>query len=105
MGKLKKGAWCGVWLLCALILAAALDSVPDPPALKSGTSDVRAGGVMGPLQAFAGGELRNRSRVPGPRLARRWIAFKHLFEAQLPVAEVALVRQAADPSPPNFIWS
>ena|ERR1700690_1411682 len=102
MKSAKRAAWCGIWLLCALIIAAALDNIPDPPAVKSGTTDVRAGGFMGPLQAFAGGELRNHSRLPGPRIATLWSALRHVFEARLPVTEVALVRQAADPSPPLF---
>jgi hypothetical protein len=105
MGKLTRGAWCVVWLLCALIIAARLDRIPDPPAVKSGATDVRSDGFLCPLQAYAGGELSNLSCVPGPRIATRWTALKYICDARLPIAEVALVRQAADPSPPPFARS
>jgi len=105
MKSATRSAWCGVWLLCALIIAASIDNIPDPPAVKSGTTDVRAAGAMGSLQADAGGELRNLSRVPGPRIAARWNALRSIREARLPIAEIALVRQAADPSPPAFVRS
>ena len=102
MGKMTRAAGCGVWLLCALIVAVSLDTVPDPPAVRSSTIDVRACDLAGQLQTLAGGEFRNHCCLPGPRVATRWIALKHVFEARLPMAEVALVRQAADPSPPAF---
>ena len=105
MGKATRAAWCGVWLLCALVLAASLDGIPDPPAEKSSAISVRASNLGGQLQACAGGELRSQLAVPGPRVVARWIALKHVYEARLPITEVALVRQAADPSPPPFARS
>jgi hypothetical protein len=105
MRKMTRAAWCGVWLFCALMIAASLDNIPDPPAVKSGTTDIRAAGVMGSLQTLAGGELRNHARVPGPRVAARWNALKHVIDTRLPDTEIALVRQAADPSPPAFVRS
>jgi len=55
MKNATRAAWCGVWLLCALIIAASIDNIPDPPAEKSGTTNVRAAGAMGSLHAPAGG--------------------------------------------------
>lgn len=103
MGKATKAVWCGIWLLCALTLIASLDGIPDPPAVKSGTNDVKAVAVSNPLQGLAGGEPRSNSMVPGPGTATRWTALRQIFEARIPIAEVAQVRQAADPSPPAIL--
>jgi hypothetical protein len=105
MRKLRRGAGCGVWLLCALLVAASLDGFPDPPAIKSRTSEVRACGFDNQPQGFAGGELKCYAGLPGPRVATLWSALQHVFAARLPITEVALVRQAADPSPPPFARS
>ena len=105
MGKLTRGAGRGVWLLCALIVAASLDGVPDPLAIKSRTSEVRASGFDKQPQGLAGGEPKCYAGLSSPRVATLWSALKQVFEARLPHTEVALVRQAADPSPPSFARS
>jgi hypothetical protein len=105
MGKATRAAWYGIWLLCALFVGASLDSLPDPLAVKSRTSEVRASGFDYQPLGFAGGEPKCHAGMTGPRLVTRWSALKYVFEARLPILEVALVRQAADPSPPPFARS
>ena len=105
MGKASRAAWCGVWLLSALLVAASVDSVPDPLAIKSRANEVRAVVFDSQPQGLAGGEPECQIGLPGPRVATRWSALQHVFKAPLPITEVALVRQAADPSPPSFARS
>lgn len=105
MGKTSRAAWCGVWLLSALLVAASADSVPDPLVLKSRSNEVRAVVVDSQPQGLAGGIPKCQTGLPGPRLATRWSVLQYVYQAQLPITEVALVRQAADPSPPPFARS
>jgi len=100
-----RAACYGVWLLCALIVAASVDGVPDPLAVKSRSIEIRAVGFDSQPQAFAGGEPKCQVGLPGPRDATRWSALQHVFAVRLPITEVALVRQATDPSPPPFARS
>ena len=105
MGKAIRAVWCGIWLLCALLVAASVDGIPDPLAVKSRSTEIRACGFDNTLPGFAGGELKCHAGLPDPRVATRGSALKQVFEVRLPNTEIALVRQAADPSPPPFARS
>jgi hypothetical protein len=88
------------WLLCAFILSAALDKVPDPPALRPGRKEAKAirldhhAGVS-PHQAG-----KSFYSVPDVLLPVRWFDFGEVIGTGHPTPAVTLVRHAADSSPP-----
>ena len=87
-------------LLCALMVSACLDAAPDPPAVGPHGIEAAArclGDLESPVQS-----LRCHSCFADPRIEVRWTAARLVFTAKRPVDLVAMVRRAADPSPPTF---
>ena len=92
---------CSVWLLCALLLCASLDTLPDPPAVRPCQIDIKTIPVtdleISPISPLS------CSCFAGPRIVVRWIALRQVLDIKRPVDLIALVQQAADPSPPVFV--
>src|SRR5450631_3910134 len=88
-----------IWALGALMAIAAVDNVPDPPAVNPHTVSVASrlckarGGVCDRRLDFAW-------CCTSPHLQIRWIAFTPAYEPNLPSDRIVLNGQAADPSPP-----
>lgn len=87
-----------IWVLCLAIVAATVDTIPDPPAVKPHPIDVR---VNCPIQSP--GVLVKCSHCnicfETPRLVR-WVLFQSEIAAKHAVSLAVLTPQAADPSPP-----
>ena len=87
-----------IWFLGLLIGIAAVDVIPDPPAVNPRTV------------SFASRLRQVRGGVPewrltscwscNSRLRVRWIAFTSVYEPNLPIDSIAMTAFAADPSPP-----
>jgi len=92
---------CSVWLLCTLLLCASLDTVPDPPAVRPCQIDIKTIPAtdleISPISSLS------CSGFAGPRIVVRWIALRQVLDIKRPVDLIALVQQAADPSPPVFV--
>ena len=89
-----------VCVLCAFLIGAALDAIPDPPAVTqhaqhSLASQVDQNGAM--PAAVANGSLVSLFPV-----LDRSLSNAHLLEAVLPCVDFVLVSQATDTSPPRF---
>jgi hypothetical protein len=97
-----RSIWIGIWMLSAFIVTASLDGIPDPPAVKSPTIEVKARSLDCQLESSPAEALTTHSFRSGPRVAARWIALRQVLDARIPADRIAMVRLAADPSPPLF---
>lgn len=89
-----------VCVLCAFLIGAAIDAIPDPPAVTqhaqhSLASQVDQNGAM--PAALAKGSLVSLFPVLDRNLSNA-----HLLEAALPCVDFVLVSQATDTSPPSL---
>ncbi len=91
-----------VWLICLLLFVAAVDTIPDPPAINppaGHSSTISASHDCGPLTLFEK-QWRIAANAPG-RISMSWFAERFAFEDQPVSASLRpLVEQASDPSPP-----
>jgi hypothetical protein len=95
---------CFVFLICLLLFVAAIDTIPDPPAVGPRGSDrsgisafhVRGSFTLPEKERFiASASIRHASAA--------WLAFRLDFDSVLvDNCPLALVRRAADSSPPLF---
>jgi hypothetical protein len=93
-----------IWLICLLLLVAAIDTIPDPPAINPPTSHscgvsavhIQAASTLLEKEWFA-------AASPPRRFLIDWYLLRSTFE-NLPsgVCPLLLVHFAADPSPPCF---
>jgi hypothetical protein len=95
---------CFVCLICLLLFVAAIDNVPDPPALspRSGESS-----RICPLHVHGSFTLPEKERFIAAASIRHaqiaWFAFSLDFNSeQVDICPLVLVRHAADSSPPIF---
>ena len=91
-------------LICLLLFVAAIDNVPDPPAIRPRGSD--SSGIF-PLHVRGASVLPQKERIIRSASVQTsqvgWFAFRLGFISELvDVRPVASVRHAADPSPPLF---
>jgi hypothetical protein len=93
-----------IWLICLLLFVAAVDTIPDPPAINppnSHSCGISALHVRGSLT------LLEEEWIVAPSSLRHdnpnWLSFRLALD-QRPVAvrTLPLVRLAADSSPPVF---
>jgi hypothetical protein len=88
-----------IWVLGALMAIAAVDNIPDPPAVNPHTISVAAR-----LSDARGGICKRRLNPDwsgsSSHLQLRSVAFIAAPEPDLPSDRVVLTGQAADPSPP-----
>ncbi|HMF79294.1 MAG TPA: hypothetical protein VK604_26780 [Bryobacteraceae bacterium] len=94
---MRRALWL-LWLLCALLLVAAADPLPDPPATVSRGIAARS---------FTGGSHHDSAhtvqRIALPLFSTSLqmpLAMQLNFLASLPVCLVDLAHQGSDPSPP-----
>ena len=91
-----------VSLLCLLVFVAAVDTIPDPPAISpagSHASQIAASHVRGPLSQL---EKEWSLGIFSPRpISIHWFSIRHVFEYS-PASAVCnpLVFHATDASPP-----
>jgi len=91
-----------VWLLCALIIAVSVDTVPDPPAVKD---PYRCNSSLlsdNHLQVLPSQLMRDRHFAPLSR-PLRWNALVYAGEPDLSDEHYALLLRSTDPSPPVSI--
>ena len=95
-----KSRSCIIWLLGLLLAIAAVDTVPDPPAVNPHTV-----GVASLLREARGGvharRLNSDSSISS-LLQVRWIAFTSAYQPNLPTDRIVLTGVATDPSPPTL---
>jgi len=89
-------------LLCVVVLAASVDTLPDPPALKPFRSEAKASC----LDPHFDGYCKEDGKCTGVAFTAayvvQWFDFGYVFESANPTRGTSWVRQASDSSPPNF---
>jgi hypothetical protein len=89
-----------IWLVCALLVIASADTIPDPPAVTTHAVDVKAPCLRECAGNFYEPDLHgNLSAVTLFGRIRR-LAFTNDHKLIRPSEAVVLTGQAADPSPP-----
>jgi hypothetical protein len=92
-----------VWLICLLLFVAAVDTIPDPPAINppaGHSSTINAAHDGGPLSLFDK-QWRLVSNLPG-RFPLNWFSERFALEEEPVSASLRpLVERASDPSPPS----
>ncbi len=89
-------------VLCVAVLAASVDTLPDPPALNPSRSEAKA---SGPAPRFDGSCRLNGNFASVALTAMyvvRWLDFGYVLETAQPIHRASLVRHASDSSPPDF---
>ena len=88
------------WLLCALLMAASLDKIPDPPAVGPHGNEAKTAG----LNDHREGSLNQSFKCAWPPVSFsvvvRWLDLGKAFAAVHQVAHPSQMRQASDSSPP-----
>ena len=102
LNRIAKFRTLAVRLLCALVVLASLDNLPDPPAVNphpAGASVISGGNHSAAVfdQSQLGGPSHS-----APLFPVYWFDFAKTFGAHAPVTCAPLVRQASDSSPPSF---
>ena len=88
------------WLLCAFIMTAYLDKLPDPPAVSPHGNEVKAPCLNDHREgSFEQGRRWARSLLPS-LVVVRWIDSGIVFAAAHHVPCARQMRQASDSSPP-----
>jgi hypothetical protein len=95
---------CVVYLICLLLFVAAVDTIPDPPAINppiSHCSTISGIHFRGPITLL---EKEWFVTSISPRcLEVSWFSFRLAFENKtFGVCPAPLVHHAADPSPPSI---
>jgi len=93
-----------IWLICLLLFVAAVDTIPDPPAISApsshscGISSFHVRGTFTPLEKgwFSG------SSAPELELRHSFIFRLALDNRPFGISPLPRVHHAADISPPSF---
>ena len=93
---LRRLLWAS-WLLCGLIVATSLDSMPDPPAIQQ--RSVQSQCPDQPLERATDPEQRTVLCSPVQEPHSLWPVVQAFTDAR-PSVEAPLMRDAADSSPP-----
>jgi hypothetical protein len=96
-----KSKSCIIWVLGAVMMAASIDTIPDPPAVNPHTVSV-ASRLREARGSVCERRLDSDCSCACSHVQIRWIAFKSAYEPTLPNDLVALTAFAADPSPPAY---
>src|SRR5450759_905703 len=95
---------CGtVWLLCALIVAAFLDRVPDPPAVNPDRVKSKALCVGSQFESSAYQQPDWRFNFRAAHFAASCPVCENVLEPSLSGCHLHLMRQATDSSPPRLV--
>jgi hypothetical protein len=89
---------CMIWVLGLLLAIAAVDTIPDPPAVNPGAIGVAY--ILGDVGGDVHERRLNSDSSISLLLQVRWIAFTSTYEPNLPTDRVVLTGFATDPSPP-----
>jgi hypothetical protein len=92
------------WLICALLFVAAVDTIPDPPAINP---PGRHGCEVSAVHVRGAFTLLEKEWFVAPVSSRgersNWLSFKLSFDTKpAAVFPLPLVHHAADTSPPSF---
>src|SRR5689334_7608969 len=92
--------WCTIWVLSALLIAASLDTAPDPPAVDPLGMAVKvpSPGEHGPAFNWELGSLHYTALVAPVRIFAT--AFVEESDPDHPGQLIVQAGYAADPSPP-----
>lgn len=91
-------------VLCALMVAASLDTVPDPPAVRyfSGL-DAKALDFSSAVGGYQRQCVNSEFPIFFPQGAVRWVAVRHVDDTSRSDYGRLLTRYAADTSPPTLV--
>jgi hypothetical protein len=92
------GLWCIACILCLSILSASVDRLPDPPAVKTERLDTKGDSAGHPQSALP--SPREESGRNTVCLIEGRLAWRQILVPGNSDLAIALIRQAADPSPP-----
>ncbi len=87
-----------VWVLGLLLAIAALDTVPDPPAMNPRAVSVTS--LLGEVRSDVREPKFNSDSPISSLLQVRWTAFTASYDPNLPEDRIILAGFATDPSPP-----
>jgi hypothetical protein len=93
-----------ILLICALLFVAAVDTIPDPPAINPPSGHNSRLSSFHPCRSFTllEKEWSLASGSPG-HFQLYWFSFRLVFEKKTAIVfPLPLVRHAADSSPPLF---
>lgn len=99
MRRLSRAIAGVIWALCAFVLTACLDALPDPPAVNQKIE----------ARSHTHGDMPSPPELSSMKCDRGFLgvqavvfrmAARQGFDSEQIPERVALVRQAADPSPP-----
>jgi hypothetical protein len=93
----KRVVSCVIWMLYVFILAASLDTLPDPPAVNTQRVEVKAECDLANAPELSLKSISNFSCIA---IVVHWIGTHQIFEAQQSSDRIALTQHAGDPSPP-----
>jgi hypothetical protein len=89
-----------VLVLCVLLVASSLDSIPDPLAVSPHAVNSKAFGLREMIGAFQEQRMDCRAISAAPLLPLRCFVPAYAGKLHRPCDEIALTGYAADPSPP-----
>jgi len=89
-----------IWLLCAFLMAAYLDKLPDPPAVGPHGNEAKAASLNDHREGSFNQGHGSRALLPS-LVVVRWIDYGIVFAATYHVPCAKQVRQASDSSPPS----
>jgi hypothetical protein len=92
-----------IWLICLLLFVAAVDTIPDPPAINPPTGHrcvISSLNVRGPLTILKKGWFTGDSRPE--RVPLHSLLFRLVFDKEpVRICPLPRVHHAADTSPPS----
>jgi hypothetical protein len=91
---------CVAWLLVLIIVGVSLDSLPDPPAIKSHTGDSQI--ILSP---YNHGHVTRHSLplcscIHVSRNNVRWVSIRQHFDSNGPFSPLIPAHHSSDSSPP-----
>src|SRR6266481_8116246 len=89
-----------VLIVSGLMVAASIDTVPDPPAVRSDTANVKAPCLREVVVAFGEQRLTSDSACISPHVPRHLVSLPDATAPKRLSDWIALAGHAADPSPP-----
>jgi hypothetical protein len=93
-----------IWVLCALLMMASLDAIPDPPAIDQHAVKVVSPQVCKASSSAVDRRLNCTWNCPFSNTFQvRWVTLTSSYEPNLPSDWIVLTGQAADPSPPTML--
>jgi len=90
-------------LLCVVVLAASVDRLPDPPALRPFRSEAKTSCLDPHFDGYCKDDGKSTGVAFTPVYIVRWFDFGYVFEADHAIRHASLFGQASDSSPPNFV--